>query len=118
MLFSALRALLIEANSGMYGTTEDAAALKKLDDHLNDVGFIKEQYGLSKDLGDRLSLLYDVRNEIVHPSHRPAGTPHNTPASMLRLRELGALQSTNRTDCDYNWMDGSIAIPSVVCLRI
>ncbi len=105
VLFSALRALLIECNSGMFGKPpgDSEAALQKLDGR-NEVEFIRERYGLSREVMEHLALLYEVRNEIVHPAHRPAGTRSNTPAYMEPLRRLGVLQSTGaESAADYTW---------------
>ena len=105
LLVSTLRALLIEANSGMFGLDRDAEALTRLGNDQNEIGLISEKYvGLGSDVAKKLLLLYEVRNEIVHPAHTPAGTPHGTPVGMLRLRELGLLQSTDADNTDYTWI--------------
>ena len=104
ILFSALRAMLIEAKSGMYGLGQDENALKELGDTANEVPFLVSKYRLSEKQNSRLSLLYEVRNEIIHPSHMPAGTPHETPVGMIRLRDLGLLQSTCTDNSDYTWI--------------
>lgn len=100
----ALRAMLIEANSGMYGLCRDENALKERGATANEGHFLAKKYGLSEEQSTHLSLLYEVRNEIVHPAHMPAGTPHGTPVDMLRLRELGVLQSTSNDNGDYTWI--------------
>ena len=105
LLVSTLRALLIEANSGMFGLDRDAKALTRLANDQNEIGLVSEKYvGLGSDMAKELPLLYEVRNEIVHPAHTPAGTPHGTPVGMLRLRELGLLQSTDADNTDYTWI--------------
>jgi hypothetical protein len=104
ILLSALRAMLIEANCGMHGLGRDENALKALGDAANEGLFLAKKYGLSEEQRSRLSLLYEVRNEIVHPAHMPAGTPHGTPVGMLRLREFGVLQSTSNDSGDYTWI--------------
>src|SRR5206468_5175226 len=104
ILLSALRAMLIEANSGMHGLGQNGNALKELGATANEGLLLAKKYGLSEEQSSRLSLLYEVRNEIVHPAHMPAGTPHGTPVGMLRLRELGLLQSTSNDNGDYTWI--------------
>ena len=96
--------MLIESNSGMYGLGRDENALKRLGDDPNELHFIAEKYRLRREHEFRLSLLYEVRNEIIHPAHMPAGTSHGTPVDMLRLRELGFLQSTSNDNNDYIWI--------------
>jgi hypothetical protein len=104
ILFSTLRAMLIEANSGMYGAGRDQEALKQLAHDTNEIPFLAKKYRLSEEQNSHLSLLYDARNEIIHPSHMPAGTSHGTPVNMVRLRELGLLQSTGTDNSDYTWI--------------
>ena len=104
ILFSALRALLIEANGGLFGRGRDENSLKKLSENLSDVRFVVGRYRLSTEAASHLSVLYEARNEIIHPAHMPVGSPHGTPDGMLRLRELRLLQSTNLEDSDYVWI--------------
>ena len=104
ILCSTLRAMLIEANSGMYGLGQDHQALKDIADAANEVPLLTKKYRLSEEQNSRLLLLYETRNEIVHPSHMPAGTSHGTPVNMAYLRELGLLQSTGTDNSDYAWI--------------
>ena len=105
LLVSTLRALLIEANSGMFGLDRDIDALTRLVNDQNEIGLVSEKYvGLGSGAAEELPLLYEVRNEVVHPAHMPAGTPRGTPVGMLRLKELGLLQSTGTDNGDYNWI--------------
>ncbi len=97
--------MLIEANSGIYGLGRDQEALKELADAMNELPFLaNKKYHLTEEQNSHLSLLYEARNEIVHPSHMPAGTSHGTPVNMIRLRELGLLQSTGTDKSDYTWI--------------
>lgn len=103
-LFSALRCLLIELNAGTWsGRGGDAQTMQALANSANDVQFILKHYAVSVELNERLSLLYEVRNEIVHPAHRASGERNNTPAYLAPLRDVGLLQSTG-TDTDYIWI--------------
>jgi len=104
LLCSILRAVLIEANNGMYGVGRDKDALKKIAGTANEIPLLTKKYRLSEKQNSRLLLLYEVRNEIVHPSHMPAGTPHGTPNNMIGLRKLGLLQSKGAEDSDYVWL--------------
>lgn len=104
MLFSALRALLIEANSGMYGLGRNNNALRRLGKEMNELDLLGEQYRLNETHRSRLELLYELRNEIIHPAHKPSGTPHGTPDYLHCLRELELLQSTGDDDSDYTWI--------------
>ncbi len=105
LLVSTLRALLIEANSGMFGVDRDFGAMVRLANDQNETGLVSEKYiGIGSDTANDLSLLYEVRNEIVHPAHTPAGTKHNTPLNMLPLRDRGLLQSSGKSDSDYTWI--------------
>lgn len=106
LLFSALRALMIECASHIYSATpdEDEVALSRLARDANELGLLRDHYGVSDELLERLALLYEVRNEIVHPSHRPAGTPDQTPDYLRPLKELGVLQTSGIPDSDYPWV--------------
>jgi len=105
VLLSALRAVLIEANSGLYGRGRDAQLLERLGGNIPEGVMVCEKYQFSPEDRNKLPLLYEVRNEIIHPTHRPAGTSHNTPLGMLCIRELGLLQSTGKEDSDYIWIE-------------
>jgi hypothetical protein len=65
---------------------------------------LDSKYQLPVDLALDLRLLYEVRHEIIHPAHLPAGTWHNTPESMVALRERRLLQSVDKPDVDYDWI--------------
>ncbi|VAW97786.1 hypothetical protein MNBD_GAMMA20-1253 [hydrothermal vent metagenome] len=92
VLFSALRALLLEANNGMYGRGKSESKLHDLN-KINELKFVDKYYNLGNDALENLRLAYEVRNEIVHPSHMPAGTPDGTPEYLSVLRKRGLLQS-------------------------
>lgn len=105
MLFSAFRCLLIEVNAMSEASDRKQEILKKLADSVNDISVFANSCQPADDLRHDLELLYEVRNEIVHPSHLPAGTPLNTPNYLAALRDRGLLQSSGRTDSDYIWLD-------------
>ena len=102
-LFSALRCLLIELNGGMYGELPRQDVLDELALASNDVRVIFTHYAVPDGLRTQLSLLLDVRNEIVHPAHSPGGDDRNTPAYLEPLRASGLLQSTGDA-ADYTWI--------------
>ncbi|WP_096087784.1 hypothetical protein [Agaribacterium haliotis] len=91
VLFSALRALLIEANTGMFGV----GARERLKDlsNLNELRFIDKYYAFNNDVLKDLRLAYEVRNEIAHPSHLPAGTESGVPEYLNELKKRDLLQS-------------------------
>jgi len=106
LLVSTLRAVLIEANAGMYGLDGSATDMSHLAQDPNEVKFICDKYLVNQStLAENLTVLYEVRNEIVHPAHKPAGTKDNTPINMAQLRERGLLQSTGKADADYTWIE-------------
>src|SRR6266404_1416317 len=95
LLVSTLRALLIEANAGILGLARHPEALKQLAEDQNEVSLVRRKYLADDDsTADDFQLLQEVRNEIVHPAHMPAGSLHNTPTEMLSLRDRGLLQRT------------------------
>ena len=102
MLFSALRCLLIELNSGMF-SQERVIPSNRLANSPNDIHLILEFYELPEELKNRLRTLSEVRNEIIHPSHMPEVTKNNTPAYLSVLKENEILQSTGE-DSDYIWI--------------
>src|SRR5205823_3500865 len=79
VLFSAFRALLIEGNFGMFGTGRRPDVLTELGNGINECVVFGNHYDVTSDLENSLRTLAEVRNEIVHPTHLPAGTSHGTP---------------------------------------
>lgn len=105
LLFSAFRCLLIELNAMSEQSGGKQEILNSLANSPNDISVFAESYQTAADLRQNLELLYEVRNEIIHPSHRPAGTPLNTPNYLAALRERGLLQSSGGANSDYIWLD-------------
>jgi hypothetical protein len=102
MLFSALRCLMIELDGGMIRPgLPNTVALQALDETRNDVIALRQRLQPSTLLDD-VQLLYEVRNEIIHPAHRPGPERNGTPGYLLRLRDEGLLQTTGQ-DVDYPW---------------
>ena len=97
MLLSSLRCLVVEYAS--YPPT-DSPMLDALTE-TNDFGKILERYLIDDPLRSESLLLQELRNEIIHPAHRPSGTPDNWPEYLRVLKEKGVLQSTGRKDSDY-----------------
>ena len=105
VLFSAMRCLLIELNDGMYsGLVPRTSVLADLANSSNDIVVLTKHYRLSDELRKQLELLGEVRNEIVHPAHRPGIEKDGTPIHLHPLREAGILQSTG-SGTDYLWLD-------------
>jgi hypothetical protein len=92
VLFSALRALLIEVNAGMYGISRKPDRLQELAQSRNEIEYICKYYVCEAALIESLKLAYEIRNEIAHPSHMPAGTIDGTPEYLSILRDRGLLQ--------------------------
>jgi hypothetical protein len=97
MLLSSLRCLVVECASYPPSDLSMLAALTKADDF----GEILARYRIDDPLRSEALLLQELRNEIIHPAHRPTGTPDNWPDYLRALKEKGLLQSTGRKDSDY-----------------
>lgn len=104
LLFSALRALLIECNSGVFDMHEDKTIIQRLALEPNELEILRDRYQVIGDLHDQLAMMYDVRNELVHPAHRPAGTNDMTPEYLRPLKVRGVLQTSGDPFSDYPWM--------------
>lgn len=104
MLLAAVRCLLIELASGLLGNTRNQSRLQALATSDNDVEYAISHYPVPDSLAVDLRLLVQIRHELLHPSHRPAGTPHNTPSYLDDLRQRTLLQSTGKIP-DYVWID-------------
>lgn len=104
VLFSALRCLLVELNSGIFGNlADDRQALDELANSASEVRLIVRRYELPDAIRGRLALLEQVRHEILHPAHRPGEEESGTPAYLNTLKEQGLLQTTGH-ESDYTWI--------------
>lgn len=97
MLLSSLRCLVVEYAS--YPPV-DRSTLSALD-RPADFAVVLKTYGITDPLRSDALLLQDLRNEIIHPAHRPSGTPDNWPDYLRTLKDKGLLQSSGRNDSDY-----------------
>ena len=105
MLLSALRCLLIELAGGLYTIPlPQSPELDELAGTANDIQFVVRHYEVPADLKADLLLLWEIRNEIIHPAHGPGRDGRMTPEYLLALRDRDLLQST-RTDTDYIWIE-------------
>jgi hypothetical protein len=100
MLLSSLRCLVVEYASF---PPVDADALDELAAP-DDLGKMLTRYGVEPPLRSDALLLQEVRNEIIHPAHRPTGSPDNCPDYLRPLKDRGLLQSTGRVDSDYMFL--------------
>jgi len=97
MLLSSLRCLIVEYAS--YSPT-DELTLKMLTGP-NDFAKMLDRYQVEDPLRSDAVLLHELRNEIIHPAHRPSGTPDNWPDYLRVLKEQGLTQSAGRAHSDY-----------------
>jgi hypothetical protein len=97
MLLSSLRCLMVEYESY---PPEDKAALESLTKP-NDFSTMWHRYAVPETLRIEAELLQEVRNEILHPAHRPTGTRDNWPEYLRKLKDRGLTQSRGRADSDY-----------------
>lgn len=97
MLLSSLRCLVVEYASY---PPRDNVMLDGLT-QANDFAKMLERYGIDDALRSESLLLHDLRNEIIHPAHRPSGTPDNWPKYLRVLKDKGVIRSTGRKDSDY-----------------
>jgi hypothetical protein len=97
MLLSSLRCLAVEYASFL---PFDADALDELAAP-DDFGKMLTRYRVEEPLRSEALLLQEVRNEIIHPVHRPTGTPDNCPDYLRPLKSQGLLQSTGKVNSDY-----------------
>lgn len=97
MLLSSLRCLVVEHASYPPSDSSMLAALTQADDF----GKILARHRIDEPLRSEALLLQELRNEIIHPAHRPTGTPDNWPEYLRALKEKGLLQSTGRPESDY-----------------
>jgi hypothetical protein len=103
VLFSALRCLLIELNSGMYSGVNNDVVLEELAGSGIDSLTLVRHYPVAGPVRKRLHVLTQLRHEILHPAHRPSGERTNTPAYLRALRSQRLLQSTAKA-ADYIWL--------------
>jgi hypothetical protein len=99
MLSSSLRCLVVEYASFL---PTDAAMLQALTKP-SDFAMILKGYAIEDPLRSDALLLQEIRNEIIHPAHRPSGTHDNWPEYLRSLKEKGLLQSTGGGDSDYTF---------------
>jgi hypothetical protein len=104
MLLAGVRCLLIELAAGLFGSPPDRSRLRKLARSDNEIEYALSHYPVPGPLAKDMRLLVQLRHEILHPSHRPAGTPHNTPSYLEDLRQRNLLQSTGNVP-DFIWID-------------
>jgi hypothetical protein len=100
MLFSAVRCFAIEYENYF---SENVDALEKLKTG-SDFAAILDIYKIQGSLLHEASLLWEIRNEIIHPVHRPTGTKDNWPDSLREIKDMGLLQSSGSPDHDYIMM--------------
>jgi len=98
MLLAALQALVVEYEYLLNPTGRLAPP------DINSPEFVR-RYGIPDPLLDDFNDSIELRNEIIHPAHVPTGTPDNWPAYLRRVKDLGLLSTTGRSDGDYALLD-------------
>jgi len=63
---------------------------------------VAKRYGITGSILEDFKDLIELRNELTHPVHLPTGTPDNWPDYLRRIKSLGLLNTTGRTDGDYD----------------
>lgn len=101
LTLSALRCLIVEYAS--WGPA-DEKLLEILTEN-DDLRRILLHLKAPQPLIEETEYLIEIRNEIIHPVHRPSGTRDNWPDYLLPLKEKGLLQTTGNTDGDYILLD-------------
>lgn len=103
VLLSALRALLIEVNTTMYGKADCPQRLERI--VKNEIAVLLNEYPIPAPHKLDLELLVEVRNEMVHPAHRPGPERNNTPEYLSPLLKEKRLLESTGMDCDYLWIN-------------
>jgi hypothetical protein len=96
VLLSAFRCLLIELNAGVWLVGVDRpATLAALASSANDIQVFCGHYPVPQAIQAELVLLWEVRNELVHPAHRPGPEKDNTPDYLRDLRHRNLLETVS-----------------------
>lgn len=90
LVFSSLRCLSIEHS---YFHPQDDEALSAMKNS-EDFKALLEHYKIEGSPKSDAELLYEVRNEILHATFLPTGTPDHWPDYLRELKEKGILLST------------------------
>lgn len=104
MLFSAFRCFVIEC-AYIPNTLNPDADLLKLLTMGNDVEEILDFFKVPSDLRKDVLLLNEIRNEMIHPSTLPTGTPNNWPEYLQEVKDKGLLEETGRKDSHFIMLD-------------
>src|ERR1035437_112165 len=95
LLISSIHAFIVEYEY-MLRPKADLQDIVALD------AILEKRYGVSGYLLQDVKDLYEIRNELTHPAHLPPGTPDNWPEYLRRIKALGLLNSTGKSDADYD----------------
>lgn len=101
LTLSALRCLIVEYASWGPADGKLLEILTKNDDLRSTLLHLNAEQPLIKET----EYLIEIRNEIIHPVHRPSGTRDNWPDYLRVLKEKGLLQTTGKPDEDYILLD-------------
>ncbi len=98
ILFSAVRCFAIEHAS--YWPRNDEILSKLVEG--SDFKTILDFYNVPAQLKNDAELIWEIRNEIIHPGHLPTGTGDNWPNSLRTIKDQGLLHSAGSDRGDYD----------------
>src|ERR1039457_3171453 len=101
LLISSIHAFMVEYENMLRPKSD----LTKI---LDPPAILERRYGVAGSLLDDFKDLYEIRNELMHPAHLPPGTPDNWPEYLRRIKDIGLLNTTGRSDGDHHLL-GQIA---------
>lgn len=101
LLVSSIHAFIVEYEN-MLRPNSGVQRIDALD------AILEQRYHVTGPLLEDFKDLIELRNELAHPVHLPPGTPDNWPQYLRRIKDLGLLNTTGRSDGDYDLL-GQIA---------
>lgn len=63
---------------------------------------VEQRYSVTGSVLEDFKDLIELRNELTHPVHLPPGTSDNWPDYLRRIKSLGLLNTTGKTDEDFD----------------
>lgn len=103
LLFSAFRCFVIECAYMPRPHKPESGLLRKLTEP-NDFEEVLNWFKTPDDLRKDGTLLLEIRNEIIHPSTLPTGTPNNWPEYLQEIKNKGLLEETGRENSNFRML--------------